>query len=169
MSHQGLQVALEKPVAQRNDKQADDRNGQGHAGHGDDAIAGQHDKNTHQNGAFVVFRGIGEKTAQQSQSINAEIKPAVNITGLFFVQAVFGLQKEHEDGHHGVKAEPLTHVGKKSHNQTTRMCFEHSSSGIGYCLVCNLAFIQRIIKIFLAAASVIASGGTALTMAPALQ
>ena len=120
-----LQVALEEAVAEGDDEQADQGDGQRHARNGHDGVAGEHDDDAEKDDQLVLAGAVGQDAAEQRQGINGVIEPAVVIAGRGGGEVIPGLQEKDQDGHHGIEAEALAHVGEKGDKQSLGMIFEH--------------------------------------------
>ena len=125
LSDHGLQVALEQAVAEGDDEEADQGDGQRHARNGDDGVAGEHDEDAEQNDQLVLPGAVGEYAAEERQGVDGVVEPAVVAAGRLGRQVVLGLQEQHQDGHHGIETEALTHVGEECDKQAFGMIFEH--------------------------------------------
>ncbi|OPZ81938.1 MAG: hypothetical protein BWY77_00413 [bacterium ADurb.Bin431] len=131
LAHQSLEVALEEPGAEGNNRQGGDDqtetlvHGRWDCQH---HIADEHHYQAYTDGLAETQHPVGDDAAQKGEEVDEEHKDAVDLAGRGGVHAIFGLQKEDEDGHHGVKTETLTHVGKKGNQQTLGVSLEHRSS-----------------------------------------
>src|SRR5690606_29228893 len=110
LSDNRLKVPLEEPVTKRDCHQSDYCYCECHARDGHDHVTCEHNYYTGKYYELILLCGISKDTAKKGKRINAEIKPAVNTSGLLCGKSEFCLKEEHQDRHHCVKAEPFSHV-----------------------------------------------------------
>ena len=130
-------TTAEKPGAQGDHGQGDDDQAevrpQG-AGDGYKNITDEHDDQAEADGLPVAEKPVGQETAEKREEIDPEHEDAVDEARGRGVEAVLGLQEQHEDADHGVEAEPLAHVGEEGDEESLGMSLEHglASSNQGW-------------------------------------
>jgi hypothetical protein len=121
-----LQVALEQPVAKRDAEQPRERHRQPQARNRHHHISAEHDHDAGEDRRTIVLRPVCDDSAHQREGVDQEVEHAVDQPRLVLRQVEAGLQEQHQDGHHGVEAEPLTHVREERDDESSRVTFEHA-------------------------------------------
>jgi len=106
-------------------KRPTEGDGQRHARDGQDGIAGEHDDDAEQDDQLVLAGAVGQDAAEQCQGVDGIIEPAIVIAGRVGGEVIPGLQKEDQDGHHGVETEAFAHVGEEGNEQPLGVILEH--------------------------------------------
>jgi len=116
LAHQRLEVAFEETGAEGDDGQGGDDQAEAlihRRGDRQQHITDEHHHQADADGLAEAEHPVGDEAAQQREKVDEEHEDTVDLAGRSSVHAVFGLQEEDEDRHHGVKAETFTHVGEK--------------------------------------------------------
>lgn len=128
VAHHHLQIAFEKARADRDERQrgehqnlaAERRLG----GNRQAQVPGEHHGDTRRD-APSEADAVGQNAAHERHEVDGGQEDRVDLGRHGGREAEFRLQKEQEDGQHGVVAEPLAGVGEGQRIQTFGLSFEH--------------------------------------------
>ena len=128
VAHHYLKVAFEQSRADGDQGQGGEHGDLGSSGshrHGQEQVAEEHHDDARAN-HLTVAETVGQHTAKEGHEVDAPEEESVNVARLCLVVAKLRLQKEHEDGQHGIIAKALARVGEGERIEAFRMSFKHS-------------------------------------------